>query len=211
MKAFFSLAAAFTLAVTLLSIQPAVAADSVKAMEAYKAVLQNNMTFYNTNDQKHYKLSEFDYWGEDSYLPLKVVSFAVVDMDGDGVPEVILELTSGFDGSFEVLHYEDGQVYGFNHPYRGIIDLTSDGIYWGSDGAADGGFYKASISKSRYETTALGYSESAADESVTHYIDGTKVSDAQYNEFLEKMWAHARENKAVWYDFIDSNIASAFK
>ena len=165
MKIMFGLAAVLLIAMALLPVQPAPAqaAGSAVALEAYKAVLQNKMTFYSTDDQKSYNLNEFDYWSEQSKLPLKVVCFAVVDMDDDGIPEVVLELTSGFDDAFEVLHYEDGKVYGFNRSYRGMTGLTSDGIYLGSNGAADGGLYKASIAKETYEQEALGYSESGAD------------------------------------------------
>ena len=109
------------------------------------------------------------------------------------------------------MHYEDGKVYGFNHSYRGIIDLTSDGIYEGSSGVDDSGFYKASIKKDMYKKEALGYSESGADGSVSYSIGQSKVTEGQYNEFLEKMWAHARENPAVWYDFTDAAIASVLK
>ena len=213
MKIIFRLASALLMAMALLSVQPTSAqvVDSATAMEAYKAVLQNKMTFYSTDDRKNYNLNEFDYWSEQSNLPLKVVCFAVVDMDDDGIPEVVLELTSGFDGAFEILHYEDGRVYGFNHSYRGMTGLTADGIYEGSSGAADNGFYKASITKDTYQEEALGYSESGADGSVSYYIGKSKVTEKQYDEFLEKMWAHARENEAVWHDFTDADITSVFK
>ena len=213
MKRIFSPASALLMAMALLSVQPTSAqmVDSATAMEAYKVVLRNKMAFYSTDDRKNYNLNEFDYWSEQSNLPLKVVCFAVVDMDDDGIPEIVLELTSGFDGAFEVLHYEDGRVYGFNHSYRGMTGLTSDGVYEGSSGAADGGFYKASITKDIYKEEALGYSESGADGSVSYYVGNSKVGESQYDEFLEKMWAHARENKAAWHDFTDANIALVFK
>ena len=213
MKRIFSLALALFMTLAVLSVQPAPAqtSGSVAALEAYKAVLQNKMTFYSTDDRKTYNLHEFDYWSEQSNIPLQVVSFAVVDMDDDGIPEVVLELTSGFDGSFEVLHYEDGRVYGFNHSYRGMVGLTSDGIYEGSSGAADSGFYKACITKDTYEEEALGYSASGADGTVSYYIGKAKVSKSQYDDFLEKMWAHARANQAAWHDFTDAAIASVFQ
>ena len=197
----------------MLSMQPAPAkaADSAAAKEAYKEVLLNKMTFYSTNDKKDYILNDFDYWSEHENLPLQIVRFTVIDRGSNGIPMVVLELTSGFDGAFEVLHYEDGKVYGFNHSYRGMRELTTDGIYLGSSGAADGGFYKASIKKDIYKEEALGYSESGADGSISYYIGESKVTESQYDDFLEKMWAHARENEAVWHDYTDENIASFFK
>ena len=209
MKKIFGLASALVMAAALPLVQPALAQaiDSDAAIEAYKAVLQDKMTFYCTNAKKNYKLSEYDYWNDEEKLPLTVVRFAVIDMNGDGAPEVVLELTSGFDGAYEVLHYENDMVYGFNHSYRAINDLTSDGIYGGSSGAADGGYYKASIKKDTYKTEALGYSQTEADGSVSYYVGTSKVTESQYEEFQEKMWAHARQLPAAWMDFTDEEIA----
>ena len=185
------------------------AIDSDAAIEAYKAVLQDKMTFYCTNDKKNYKLSEYDYWNDEEKLPLKVVRFAVIDMNGDGAPEVVLELTTGFDGAYEVLHYENDMVYGFNHSYRAISDLTSDGIYGGSSGANDSGYYKkVSINKDTYREEALGYSQTEADGSISYYVGTSKVTESQYEEFQEKMWAYARQYPAAWMDFTDEEIAS---
>ena len=44
-----------------------------------------------------------------------------------------------------------------------------------------------------------------------NYIGKSNVTESQYDAFLEKMWAHARENEAVWHDFTDANITSVFK
>ena len=213
MKRIISLVSALIAAVIMLSVQPvpAQAVDSAEAMEAYKAVLQNKMTFYSTDDKKNYKLSEFGYWDEEEITPLQVVRFTVIDMGSDVTPKVVLELTSGFDGAFEVLHYEDGKVYGFNHSYRGMLDLTTDGIYSGSNGAADSGFYKMSIKKDTYNEETLGYSKSGADESISYYIGESKVTESQWDEFLDKRWAYARENAAVWHDFTDADIDSVLK
>ena len=181
------------------------------AMETYKAVLQNKKAFYSTDDKKYYLLDEFDYWNELDNLPLKAVRFAVVDMDGDGMPEIVLELTSGFDGAFEVLHYEEGTVFGFNHSYRGLLGLTSNGIYEGSNGAGVSGFFRSSFKKDTYSEEALGYTEYADDGRTTYHIGKEIVSEERYDEFLEGMWTHARENEAVWHEYTDAGVASVFK
>ena len=42
-------------------------------------------------------------------------------MDGDEVPEVVLELSVDNNPEFyEVLHYMDDTVYGYNITYRGL-------------------------------------------------------------------------------------------
>ena len=213
MKRILSLASVLVVAVMFSSMQPAAvqAADATAAMAAYKAVLQNTMKFYSTDDNKEYTLSEFDYWNAEDHIPLKVLRFTVITMRGDGIPKVVLELSSGFDGAFEILHYENGKVYGFNHPYRGISGLTADGIYSGSSGVDDGGFYTASIVKDSYTQETLGYSESGVDGTISYYIGKSNVTKTRYDAFLEKMLAHTRENPAVWHDLADADIASVLK
>jgi len=65
--------------------------------------------------------------------------FAIIDMDGDGVPEIVL--ASMPDGDSLILHYGgDGVVYGFGIPYRQFRFLKEDGTFtqlswmqdWGS-------------------------------------------------------------------------------
>ena len=163
---------------------------SLTPMEAYKAVLKNEMTFYSVNNNKNYKLNEFDYWNDTDTFPLEVYRFAVVDMDGDGTPEVVLELTTGFDGSYEVLHYDGGTVYGFNFPFRGMLDLSKDGMYLGSNGADDSCILKAGSIKNTYKEEVVARSGSGG-----------------YDVLAKKVF----DNPAVWHDYNDANIASALK
>ena len=214
MRRIFISASALIMAAALLSILPvsmATAANSSAAMEAYKAVLKNEMTFYSTDNKTHYKLCDFDYWSESDTYPLDVYQFTVVDMDNDGIPEVVLELTTGFDGSFEVLHYEDGTVYGFNFVYRGMLSLSDDGMYLGSNGAYDSCILKASSIKDTYKEDVLAYSESGQDKNgniiVSYYIGKSKVKEDQYNELSQNVF----NNPTLWHEFNDANIDSVFK
>ncbi|MCL1927137.1 MAG: hypothetical protein FWF95_08455 [Syntrophorhabdaceae bacterium] len=185
---------------------------SLAAMKAYKAVLQNKTTFYSTDDHKHYRLSEFDYWDDSYNHPLEVYRFAVIDMDDDGMPEVVLELTTGFDGAFEVLHYEDGMVYGFNFVYRGMLGLSRNGMYVGSSGADDNSILKAaSIKKDAYEEDEVAYSESGQDANgdlvVSYYIGGSKTTEDEFNAVSQRVF----DNPVDWHDYTEANIASVFE
>ena len=176
-------------------------------MEAYHAVLLNEKTFYSVNDQKDYTLNEYDVW--------RAERFAVIDMDGDGIPEVVLELTTGGEGAFEVLHYEEGKVYGFHFPFRGMLDLSADGTYFASGGASDGFFYQAAtIKKDVYEKKILAHSLSGldanGDRNMSCYISDAKVTEEEYDAFSTKMWEKMQKNPAVWHDFTNANIASVF-
>ena len=179
--------------------------NSVKAMDAYKAILQSNMVFFSTENKKNYKLKEFDYDnGSELDEPLQAHRYAYINLRGDDRPTLVVELSSGFDGAFEVLRYQEGVVYGFNFGYRALLDLTNDGTAYGSNGASDGRFYRLSIEKERYKEEVLGYSKSNSDESVSYFIGDKKVTNEAYDEFVSGMG----KNKVVWQDFTDTNITS---
>ena len=179
--------------------------NSVKAMDAYKAILQSNMVFFSTENKKNYKLKEFDYDnGSELDDPLQAHRYAYINLRGDDRPTLVVELSSGFDGAFEVLRYQEGAVYGFNFGYRALLDLTNDGTAYGSNGASDGRFYRLSIEKDRYKEEVLGYSKSNPDGSVSYFVGDKKVTSEAYDEFVSGMG----KNKVVWQDFTDTDIAS---
>ena len=183
-----------------------------EAMQAYHAVLMNEMPFYSVNGGENYLLNRYDRSVE-GYAVWRTERFAVIDMDGDGIPEVVLALTTGFDGAFEVMHYEDGKVYGFNHPYRGMLELTADGTYVASNGASESVFLKAaSIKKDVYTTETLAYSTSSGQDinDISYYIGDKKVSKDDYDVVTTNLWDKMNKNAAVWYEFTDADIASVF-
>ena len=193
-------------------VTPAASADPNAAMEAYRAVLKNEMEFYSVDENKSYKLNEFD-CGEGE--PIVAERFAVVDMDDDGMPEVVLDFQRTWVG-VEVLHYEDGKVYGFNRPY--MPALARDGTYDGNASFAPYNvqFYKTtSVKKGAYKVEPLAYIEYKDDGGnidITSYrIGESKVSEEEFNAFVGKISDHIQENEAVWHDFTDADIASVFK
>ncbi|MCL1876243.1 MAG: hypothetical protein FWF87_08315 [Synergistaceae bacterium] len=208
----FIIAAAFLSVFSILSVSIARAADSSEAMEAYKAVLKNEMEFKSVNHKNNYKLHEFDS-GEGE--PLKVERFAVVDMDGDGIPEVVLDFQMIWVGVL-ILHYEDGKVYGFTRPY--MAALANDGTYNGNASYAPYNvqYYKVtSVKKDAYKEESLAHIEYKAEggdiEIISYRIGSTKVSEEEFNAFVDKVNDHIAENEAVWFEFTDANVESALK
>ena len=67
---------------------------------------------------------------------LSPAQFAVVDLDGDGAPEVVYQ-RSDYRG-FWVLRYVQGQVWAYNVVYRGLMELKQDGSFRGSGGSDNG-------------------------------------------------------------------------
>lgn len=61
------------------------------AMEAYKIVLQNKIEFYSIETKKKVYLNDFLTNNEIYGTTSKINHFAVLDMDGDKIPEVFLD------------------------------------------------------------------------------------------------------------------------
>lgn len=92
--------------------------------EAFENVLLNQRQFFYTNSnsnpiyQSDVYLSEIA--GEDQNT-MSLSKFAVVDMDGDELPEVVYQ--RGDYMGFIVLRYKDGDIYGYDVNYRGLTGL----------------------------------------------------------------------------------------
>lgn len=130
------------------------APDTTAAMEAYRKVLQNEAEFYSTEEEKYDYLNGFTYFNGKNYDDLKETRYTAVDMDGDRIPEIVIELTFASTdeknpfGS-EVLHYEDGEVYGYNFGYRSLQTLTlkMDGTFVYANEGDEWGYSKLKFSK----------------------------------------------------------------
>lgn len=147
--------------------------------------------------------SIFIYYGDPEPVRYDTLSFAVVDMDGDGKSEVVLCGDCGFDGLYTVLHEHEGTVHGYTVHFRGMSPLLSNGLFGGSNGAAD-----FSISKFEFYGSDASIKEVARElswDEYTYYVFKSEVSKEEYDNYLARIgWDW--NNEAVFYDFTDENI-----
>lgn len=120
--------------------------------------------------------------------------FTVLDMDGDDVSEVILEVSA--PEGYIILTRHDGVVYSAEVVYRALLDLKDDGTYTYSSGASDSGVGHMSF---------LPDADSGALTGVVRYTDevSTDADEAAYAALLA---AQAAKLSALWYDFTEENI-----
>jgi hypothetical protein len=124
-------------------------------------------------------------------------NYAVVDMDRDNTPEVIVNLSSGMDGWIIVLRYYEGSVYGYPFVYRGLLSPKMDGTYMASSGAADNNIIEMSFNGYELQEKILGCSISMNDV-VEYYVTGQKVSEKDYNNFSAKFFD---KEDVSWHPF----------
>ena len=143
-------------------------------MLAYWMVLNNKKPFISVNQegQKFY-WNEYFWYIKWLWKEYEAYCFMIVDMDGDGKEEIVLECDPG---TTHILHYEDGEVYGYQFGVRAMETISKDGIYDASDGAADNYFFRLT------ELNKDGYAEELLAEMHGGYyeIGGKEVTSEAF-------------------------------
>ena len=181
------------------------------AIDAYKKVFQNEATFYSTtftpnstteDKTRTFYLNEFLKEGPfGPEYPFKLIRFTILDMDGDNIPEVVLALAKGnakYAEFYEVLHYYNGEVYGYLFSNRMLAHLKTDGTYVGSGGAATHYYRKSRFTSNGCESDTFGYCDWGK-----YFINNNPVTQESFQYFVDEQEGKA---DAVWYEFTQENI-----
>jgi hypothetical protein len=160
-------------------------------LEIYRKILHNEASFVYENSEDTYLLSFYRRDNrEDSFN-----HFAVLDMDGDGMPELVLH--NMYNGDFLVLHYYNGAVYGQKYGYRAMKNLKMDGFFGWSNSASNSGLGKLRFSGSEQETMDLAEYGSLLEDIEMYRINGNPVSQKDYLAYTAIQ--NAKED-VVWHE-----------
>lgn len=175
------------------------------AQSKYLEVLSNKTTFIDTNNDSKPTYMKSIYYGEG--VTCKPKQFALVDYDRDGNPEVCVQIELGFDSEFVVLHYSDGQVYGYSFVYRGMEQIGSNGYYTASSGAAYTDILSLNFNGSKMTEDKVAYSDVDANNNPVYFKgNGTQMEEADWNTLLNDV----QNNPVVWHTFDESDWESYF-
>lgn len=160
--------------------------------EALTRVLNSEQSFavkaWSDGKQEQKNLNNFtfgtDYAALNVFVPAQ---YSFVDMDGDGVCELVV-LSAKMD-FFLILRYNGGQVTGYMVPYRGLMDLRTDGRFWSSGGAALSVIGRMSFDGPDYTVTELAYRDQYEGE---YRLDGV-ASDKTTVEAYYTAWESVPE------------------
>ena len=141
-----------------------------KAYEkAFADILFDGGTWIEAYDGADHSMtfSEFYEYGDEMGTTEDQKTFALLDLDDDGTPELILPLVFGanlgYDNivSYLILRYAEGEVLGYSVFFRGLYPLKADGSFMASAGAGDWGIYTISeFSRETYSTEAYAQIQS---------------------------------------------------
>ena len=158
--------------------------------ESFKSILLKNENFVCADMQNR----EVNLAGikavvtDEEGITVSVDKFTVIDLDGDGENEVVLWiLVNGVsDYGFEILHYQEGTVYGNTLSYRAFYDLKVDGTFRWSGGAANSGVGRLTFAE-----------------------DGRAVREELVDDV--DSWNHEGQADVTWYDMSADGVNRAFE
>lgn len=137
-----------------------------------------------------------------------ITHFALLDMDCDGVRELILAISLGEseDVEYIILTCSGGALCANQLVYRGFLAPKADGSFGWSSGAADNGYARARFEDGVLVCDTFASLLGSGDGSITYTLNGETVSKEAYSVFLSE-----QEAKAVltWTVFTLENIRLA--
>lgn len=174
------------------------------AMEAFFAILSGSGEFISAESGKTLSIERIR--EETSVVEgatVSVPNFAVVDMDADGVEELVLALmvNDRIQYGCEILRYHKGAVYGYTEWGLLMQDLKTDGTYFLPSTGSRYAVCTAEFEENRRNVKILAEYRfiTARDDSVEpeYYIDGEPAALEAWSEACEQQqW----KNTVRWYD-----------
>lgn len=140
--------------------------------------------------------------------PLQWNEFAVVDLNGDNVKEVIL---LSDEGTLLLYNYA-GEIYAVPVSIRlfnkEMYNITNDGIVYHSVSQSRYDYWI--LRKGRTYMITLAQKEYTVNDTVEYYRLGVKVTEDEYNDYIMKLVPDVTDT-VVWQKFTPDNIAGIAK
>ena len=132
-----------------------------------------------------------------------IKSYTFVNMDGRGFQEVVLELSGRLDDYYIIINYceEIDKTIVITQNIRGFRDLTSQGVYMGSNGADSWCYCVLDFADPNNVTEEI----IASTENGYYEVYGEAVTEDVFNQFCQEIYA---SDSAVWYSYTEEDFAS---
>ncbi len=126
----------------------------------------------------------------DTYSNVSWLMYYVVDLDGDGINELMVITSSPemIEGNTIYFHVIEGVVYAYQSCYRAATSVHLDGSLWGSSGASDGQLYKVKFDKNQMKDKEI-IAESRfliTSGDVEYTFKGEIFSEEEFFEFIKE-------------------------
>lgn len=145
------------------------------ALQAYTSFLNGSRSAVNAHSGESFVFSEFSRQvTPDETFHFEPTQYALVDLDGDGGQEMLLDVTN--IGSM-VLRFDGERICAFFFAGRQFSDVKTDGTFSASGGYADVSICRISFSGKDYEVDEFTCCRSDG-ETVSFFVDHQPVNEA---------------------------------
>ena len=130
---------------------------------------------------------------------MSVSKYSVIDLNGDGVPELVLWLNRGTNEhvGFLVLYDINNTVYAHLLYYREFSDLKEDGTFDFSSGVSNHGIGRIDFEGDTYTIRKLAYCESVDNQNVSYFLENKSVTKQAFDAYEN---AQNSKTDAVWVE-----------
>lgn len=184
--------------------------DTADIPKEIKEILLGKSEFFETGIMEAIKISELGKAvSTDTSLSVKITEYAAADLNNDGTNEIILRISVNENDYYgnEVLHFNNGKVYGYLLSYRAFNNIKCDGSFSFSGGAADSGYGFLNFDGPNYFIEKAAYSESGFDSAgnliIRYFIEEHEVKQA---EFDSAIIVQDKKEKIIWLSFDEAAI-----
>ena len=134
--------------------------------------------------------------------------FTVLDLDGDGTEETVLQITDAANdmGGYLVLRCQDEEVLGYPSGWRTFWNLKTDGTFsYSQAGGSEDGLASIRFTEDGFVLDKHLYGAGDCFQFYGFYLDGQAISEAEYGQALLEQ---DEKPDAQWYEFTPENIDS---
>ena len=132
--------------------------------------------------------------------------FTVLDLDGDGKEEVVLQITdvSSQMGGYLILRCQDTDVLGYSSGWRTFWDLKTDGTFaYSQEGGTEDGIASVRFNETGFVMDKHIYGTGDWFIFDSFFIDGQQATKQEYDQALLKQ---DEKPDAQWYPFTQDNL-----
>ena len=173
-------------------------AHDAEAVEAFQAVLDGTLPVTEADSGEAVTLEEFrSKRSEQTEVAVEHTALAYCDLDGDESPEMVLLCMFGENvAMFNILRWQDGAVYLYEVPYRGMMDLKNDGTFYYSGGISNSGAAVLRFEDGNAVTEPFTYVTSELGEDPDYFVDGVPAEAPEFHVAMEQQ---GQKTGVVWY------------
>lgn len=179
-----------TAAPTAQATAPVQTTAPVSEEDAFAAVLDGTEPFLVPGAGETLFLSQISRLFTTEEQPWTVEALSVLDLDGDGRKEAVLEI-SNFVGFVILRHTESGSVTATPLWYRSFQELKEDGSYLSSGSASSRSYFQ---SRAGGDVLLAECCESG--DTLRYRVEGQEVDEAAFADFEAQQ---AQKSPARWY------------